>query len=104
MARCSQAVDNLNNFWKISELAVSSAISCKKLPLNSVTDLQNCSPDRISLRLFMKPALLLIIALFFVGCATQDDSDPAQAGSNPKEQKKEAREREEFAKTLPPPR
>jgi hypothetical protein len=52
----------------------------------------------------MKPALLVIIALFFVGCATQDDSDLAQAGPNPKQQKQDAREREEFAKTLPPPR
>ena len=43
--------------------------------------------------------------LLFSGCASgPSGADQAQSGPSPKEQRQDARQREEFAKTLPPPR
>lgn len=56
----------------------------------------------------MKAALLLIGVsgvLLFSGCASgPDDPDSVQLGPSIKEQRQEARQKENFARELPPPR
>jgi hypothetical protein len=52
----------------------------------------------------MKPVILLIVGLFLTSCATKEDAELNPTGPSLKEQKKEAKQQEEFAKQLPPPR
>jgi protein involved in sex pheromone biosynthesis len=56
----------------------------------------------------MKAALFLIgvsCVLFLAGCASgPDDPDNVQLGPSIKEQRQEARQKEDFARDLPPPR
>jgi uncharacterized protein YceK len=56
----------------------------------------------------MKPVLLsiaIISGLLLSGCAsTPDDPDQVQLGPTIKEQRQDARQKEDFARTLPQPR
>ena len=53
----------------------------------------------------MKAVLLLIGLLCLSGCASgTDDPDQVQLGPSIKEQRREARQTEDFARSLPQPR
>jgi len=53
----------------------------------------------------MKAVLPLLIAVFLLSsCASQDEADQAHLGPSLKEQRKDAKQREEFARSLPQPR
>jgi uncharacterized lipoprotein YajG len=52
----------------------------------------------------MKAVLLLIGTFLLAGCASPDDPDQVKLGPGIIEQQKEARQTEEFARSLPKPR
>jgi outer membrane murein-binding lipoprotein Lpp len=56
----------------------------------------------------MRPVLLfaaIISGVFLSGCASSpDDPDQVQLGPSIKQQRQEARQKEDFARDLPPPR
>jgi hypothetical protein len=52
----------------------------------------------------MKIALLLFGVILVSGCASPNDPDQVQLGPSPKEQRRDARQEEAFARDLPPPR
>ena len=56
----------------------------------------------------MRPVLLfvaIISGIFLSGCASSpDDPDQVQLGPSIKQQRQEARQKEDFARDLPPPR
>lgn len=50
-------------------------------------------------------AVVIVCGLFFSGCASgPDDPDQVQLGPSIKEQRQDARQKEAFARDLPPPR
>ena len=52
----------------------------------------------------MKSILLVLVAVILLSsCASQDEADLARLGPTIGEQKKEAKQREEFARNLPQP-